>query len=76
MCTTVLHCVDLIYGIALWAYLSAPLVEDSHKCLKFDRKTHNTGCSNMYIYCYVHVTERYTETLHVKKIADLVADSQ
>ena len=27
------------YGITLWAYLSEPLVKDSHKCLKFDGKT-------------------------------------
>ena len=53
--TTVLHCghtffrrIDLIYsGIALWAYLSEPLVKDSHKRLKFDGKTTiRTACSN------------------------------
>ena len=39
-CTTVLHCghtflrrIDLIFGITLWAYLSEPLVKDSHKRL-------------------------------------------
>ena len=63
------------YGITLWAYLSEPLVKDSHKRL--------TGLSSMekprapsYVithYRYVCVTERYTETLHVKKMADIVA---
>ena len=44
-CTTVLHCghtllrcIDLIYSIALWAYLSAPLVKDIHKCLSSTEK--------------------------------------
>ena len=39
-CITVLHYghtflrhIDLIYGITLWAYLSKPLIKDSHKCL-------------------------------------------
>ena len=58
---TFLRCIELIYGITLWAYLSEPLVKDSDKCHRV---------------CYVHVTERYTETLHMKKMADLVADSR
>ena len=44
-CTMVLHCghtflrrIDLIYGIALWAYLSALLVKDHHKCLSSTEK--------------------------------------
>ena len=37
----------------LWAYLSEQLVKDSHKCLSL----------------IVRVTEKYTETLHVKKMA-------
>ena len=29
-----------------------------------------------HIYCYIRVTERYTETLHVKEMAALVANSR
>ena len=67
-----LHCMH--YGITLWAYLSEPLIKDSHK-----RSTENTiprAPSHVIThYRYVRVTERYTETLHVKKMADLVAVS-
>ena len=55
------------YGITLWAYLSEPL---GHK-----RSTENTiriprAPSHVIThYRYVRVTERYTETLHVKKMA-------
>ena len=67
-----LHCMH--YSITLWAYLSEPLVKDSHK-----RSTENTiprAPSHVIThYRYVCVTERYTETLHVKKMADLVAVS-
>ena len=67
-----LHCMH--YGITLWAYLSEPLVKDSHK-----RSTENTiprAPSHVIThYRYVRVTERYTETLHMKKMADLVAVS-
>ena len=60
------------YGITLWAYLSEPLVKDSRK-----RSTENTTIPRapshvITHYRYVRVTERYTETLHVKKMADLV----
>ena len=54
------------YSIALWAYL----VKDSHKCLKT-----TIPCAPSHVithYRYIRVTERYTETLHVKKMADLV----
>ena len=44
-CTMVLHCgytflrcIDLTYGIALWAQLSALLVKDRHKCLSSTEK--------------------------------------
>ena len=83
-CTTVLHCAHTFlrpialhcmhYGITLWAYLSEPLVKDNHK-----RSAENTiprAPSHVIThYRYVRVTERYTETLHVKKMADLVAVS-
>ena len=65
------------YGITLWAYLSEPLVRQSQASIrsKFDRKT-TILCAPSYVithYHYIRVTERYTETLHVKKMADLVA---
>ena len=65
------------YGITLWAYLSEPLVKDNHKCLSLMDKTTIPRAPSYVIthYRYVHVTERYTETLHVKKMADLVAVS-
>ena len=50
------------------------MINDSHK-----RSTENTiprAPSHVIThYRYVRVTERYTETLHVKKMADLVAVS-
>ena len=55
---TAVHCP---YGITLWAYLSEPLVKDSHKRLS----------RLITQYRYVRVTEKYTETWHVKKMADL-----
>ena len=61
-CQGALHCMH--YGIALWAQLSEPLVKD-----KVRLKNHNTACSKLrdHNYRYVRVTERYTETSHVKK---------
>ena len=58
------------YGITLWAYLSEPLVKDN---VYVQRKNYNTACSSHLIahYRYVHVVEMYTETFHMKKIADL-----
>ena len=60
----------------LWAYLSEPLVKDSHK-RPSSTENHNTRAPSHLIthYRYVRVTERYTETLHVKKMADIVAVS-
>ena len=74
-----LHCMH--YGITLWAYLSEPLIKDSHKRLSSTEiLNHNTTipCAPSHMithYRYVRVTERYTETLHVKKMADLVTVS-
>ena len=67
-------------SIALWAYLPEPLVKDSHKCLiKCDRKIPQY-CVLQVTWSHIHrcvrVTERYTETLHMQKMADLVVDSQ
>ena len=57
------------YGITLWAYLSEPLVKD-----EFDRKTTIPHALSYVIthYRYIRVTERYTEILHMKKMADLL----
>ena len=60
------------YGITLWAYLSEPLVKDSHKCLSLT-EIPRAPSHVITHYRYIRVTERYTETLHVKKMADLVA---
>ena len=80
-CTTVLHCahtflrrIDLLHSIACTTVLHCEHTSDSHK-----RSTENTiprAPSHVIThYRYVHVTERYTETLHVKKMADLVSVS-
>ena len=63
------HCMH--YSITLWAYLSEPFLKNGHKRR---RESHNTMCSSHLIthYHYIRVTEKYTETLHVKKMADLV----
>ena len=71
---------DRFYGITLWAYLSEPLVKDSHKRPGSTEKSHYTAIPRApsYVithYRYVRVTGRYTETLHVKKMADLVGVS-
>ena len=62
-------------GITLWAYLSVHLVQDSHKRLSSTEKTTIPRAPSHVIthYHYVCVTERYTETLYMKKMADLVA---
>ena len=46
------------------------------KTSKFDGKTTIPRAPSHMIthYHYVHVTERYTETLHVKRMADFVAE--
>ena len=70
----IVHCMH--YGITLWAYLSEPLKKDIHKRLSSTEKPqYNTTCSSHLIthYRYIRVTEKYTETLHMKKIGDLVA---
>ena len=61
--------------ITLWAYLSVDLVQDSHKRLSSTEKTTIPRAPSHVIthYHYVCVTERYTETLYMKKMADLVA---
>ena len=71
----IIHCMH--YSITLWVYLSEPFVKDSHKHLS-STKSHNTACSSHLIthYRYARVTEKYTETLHVKKVADLVTVMQ
>ena len=44
---------------------------------KFDGKATNYCSSHLIThYCYVRVMEKYMETLHVKKMADLVAVTQ
>ena len=65
------HCMH--YSIILWAHLSEPLVKESQMS-KFDGKNHNTACSSYLIthYHYVRVMDRYTETLHMKKMASVV----
>ena len=47
-------------------YLSELVAKDSHKRLS-STENHNTTCSKSR---YLRITERYTETLHVKKMAD------
>ena len=67
----IIHCMH--YGITLWVYLSEPLVKDSHKCLSLTEKPQYHVPGHLITnYRYVRVTEKYTETLHVKKMADLV----
>ena len=65
------------YGITLWAYLSESLVKESQASnrSKLGGKATIPRAPSYVIthYRYVRVTERYTETLHVKKMADLVA---
>ena len=46
------------YGITLWAYLSEPLVKDSHKRLSSTEKPRAPSYV-MTRYRYVHVTERF-----------------
>ena len=67
--------IGMHYGITLQAYLSELLVKDSHKHISSTEKPQITTCSSHLIthYHYVRVTEKYMETLHVKKMADLVA---
>ena len=45
-----------------------------HTSLSMVRRKSHTACSNHLItqYRYIHVMGKYTETLHVKKMADLV----
>ena len=53
-------------------YLSEPLVKNSYKRVTSTEKPQYRVLQVRH-YRYVRVTERYTETLHVKKMADLVA---
>ena len=89
-CTTVLHFahtflrrIDLLHSIACTTVLHC-----GHTFLNLSTvtnvqvrwKNHNTAIPRapshvITHYCYVRVTERYAETLHVKKMADLVAVS-
>jgi len=59
------------YSTTLWAYLSEPFVKDCHKRLSSTEKPQY--CVLITHYRYVCVTEKYTKTLYVKKMADLVA---
>ena len=59
------------YGNTLWAYLSEPLVKDSHQRLSLTEKPIHVITH----YRYVRVMERYTETLHMNKMAYLVVVS-
>ena len=56
----------------LWAYLTEALVKGSYKRLSLTEKPQYVSHVITH-YRYVFVTERYTETLHVKKMADLNA---
>ena len=58
------------YGITLWAYLSEPLIKDSHKCLSLTEKPQYHVLKSLDH--YVYVMKKYTETLHMMKMADLV----
>ena len=75
------HSHKLTSSCALWYYTVGIPFCSSRKgqsqTSKFDGKTTIPGAPGHVIthYCYVRVTERYTETLHVKKMADLVAVS-
>ena len=61
------------YGITLWPYFSVALVKYSDKLLSLTEETIPCAPSHVIThYRFVCVTERYTETLHVKKMADLV----
>ena len=76
----------LFGGITLWAYFSEPLVKDRHKRLGSPEKpqyhvlqvrwSHITVTyvlrRDIQKRCTLHFTERYTETLHMNKMADLV----
>ena len=76
--TTVSHCGHTFHGIRYTVGIpSEPLVKDSHKHLSSTEKPQYGVFQLMWshIYCYVCVTERYTETLHIKKMADLVTVS-
>ena len=67
------HCMN--YGITPWVCLSEPHVKDSHKRLSLTEKPANYRVlkSLYHNYRYVRVTERYTDTLHVKKMDNIVA---
>ena len=67
----IVHCMH--YGITLWAYFSEPLVKDSHKCLSSTEKPQYYVPGHLTThYRYVCDTKKCMETLHVKKMADLV----
>ena len=73
-CTTVLHwghtflrCIDLIYGIALWAPHSEPLVKDRH-LLKFDGKIPK--------YCVLQVTWSHTHRMCYREVYGNIAHAQ
>ena len=65
-CTTVLHCGHTFLNHSV-----------TNVQVVWKKKKHNTTCSSDLIthYCYIHVMERYTDILHMKKIADLVTVS-
>ena len=67
----IVHCMH--YGITLCAYFSELLVKDSHKCLSLTEKPQYYVPGHLTThYHYVCDTKKYMETLHVKKMADLV----
>ena len=66
----IFHC--MLYGITLWAYLSEPFVKDSH----INGKATISRAHLDHTLPLRTVTEKYTEILHVKKMADLVAVTQ
>ena len=65
----------LRYYCKLWAYLSEPVVKDSHKCLSLMEKPqyHVLKSLDHTLPLCTYYRENYKETLHVKKMADLVA---
>ena len=67
----IVHCMH--YAITLWAYLSEPLIKRQSQMSKFDGKATIPCAQVMWSHHCVCVTKKYMETLHVNKMADLVA---
>ena len=66
--------IDLIYGITLWGIPFWTSRKRQSQTSKFDGKTtipyRVLQLTRSHIYRYVRVTEKYTETLHVKKMTE------